>query len=123
MQEVNTSSGSMVMGREVPPWAKAGLTESGRGSGSFWQQEGLHGWSHIRDCGSPMEEALASLWGPAHPHEQRGGLGLPGSAGPGRRQEPQGPPTWAERLLSAVLFCALMLHITQGHELGAEGMI
>lgn len=111
MQEVNTSSGSMVMGREVPPWAKAELTEWGRGGGSFWHQEGLH-------CGSRMDEALASFWGPARPHEQRGRLGLPGSAGPGRRQEPQGLPTWAECLLSAVLFCALMSYISRAMNWG-----
>lgn len=116
MREAGTSSGNMVMGREVPPLGKAEPTEWGRGSGSFWHQEGLH-------CGSQVEEALASFWGPARPHEQRGRLGLPGSAGPGKRQEAQGLPNLAERMLSAVLFCALMANTIQGHEWGAEGSI
>ena len=107
MQEVNTSSGSMVMGREVPPWAKAELTEWGRGGGSFWHQEGLH-------CGSRMDEALASFWGPARPHEQRGRLGLPGATGP--------PHLGRMPALCSSVLCSDVVH-KQGHELGAEGMI
>lgn len=50
MQEAGTCSGNMVMGREVPPLGKAEPTEWGRGSGSFWHQEGLpvgHRWRKL----------------------------------------------------------------------------